>query len=109
MPIRFIDEQPAEPPKGKIRFWMICRNLKNQEATISSSYGVSMGVVDPIYGVGQLVPRGLSAAAKAIGLTLFQIFISKVQRILIPDTSKFQRNMNLKDKTQKDLIGKVGG
>lgn len=33
-----------------------------------STYGVSMGVVDPIYGAGQLIPRGLSAATKAVGL-----------------------------------------
>lgn len=68
MPIRFIDEQPAEPPKGKIRFLDDMPQPEKSGSDNFSSYGVSMGVVDPIYGVGQLVPRGLSAAAKAIGL-----------------------------------------
>lgn len=53
MPIRFIDEQPAEPPKrentilDEMPTWKIRKYF--------SSYGVSMGVVDPVYGVGQLV------------------------------------------------------
>ena len=68
MPIRFIDEQPAEPPKGKIRFLDEMPQPEKSGSDNFSSYGVSMGVVDPVYGVGQLVPRGLSAAAKAIGL-----------------------------------------
>jgi len=67
MPIRYTDEQPQ--PTSKIRF--LDEGQPSPQVGKEdnfSTYGVSMGVVDPIYGLGQLIPRGLEKITSLGGL-----------------------------------------
>lgn len=61
MPVRFLDEQA--PVKPKIRFLDEERNTQQfgppKEKTGGFVSGVAMGALDPVYGVGQMVPRGM--------------------------------------------------
>lgn len=68
MPIRFVDEQPMEQPKSKIRFLDDAPQPEKTGSDNFSTYGVSMGVVDPIYGAGQLIPRALEKITSLGGL-----------------------------------------
>ncbi len=68
MPIRYVDEQPAEQPKSKIRFLDDAPQPEKTGSDNFSKYGVSVGIVDPIYGAGQLIPRALEGITSLGGL-----------------------------------------
>lgn len=68
MPIRFVDEQPVNTPKGKIRFLDEPTQPEKTGSDNFSGYGVSVGVLDPVYGAGQLIPRALEKITSLGGL-----------------------------------------
>lgn len=67
MPIRFVDDPQPSQPKSKIRF-LDDQDQPEQGSDNFSARGVSMGVVDPVYGVGQIVPRVLEKVTSIGGL-----------------------------------------
>lgn len=68
MAIRFLDEQ--QPIKPKVRFLDNAPNDTPAPAPKESNFwgGVEMGTFDPVWGVGQLVPRALEQATSLGGL-----------------------------------------